>query len=405
MFHSAPTKPQHQQASPNLQNVYSPLETILDASPLAIFTTDLSGVVTSWNASAQRIFGWAEHECIGQFLPIVPTEYLKEFEIFRTTIIQGQSVVEQRCQRLHKNGTLIHVSLSAAPLKDKQNNIVGYLAMIADMTKHVQIEEAKRKAEQQLEQQRALSIRSDRLRALGEMATGMAHELNQPLQGIRGLAERCVLKAKRNQVLTQEEVLNRLNDIVNQTERMTHIIEHTRLFAKEAGHPIVQSVNVNDVVKDATKLLVTQFRARGVHTLVRPTSHLPQVKINPFSLEEVIINLLLNARDAVEENLKAEPDLTPPHIVIQTKKNHNRVKIIIKDQGIGIPSDLQTRIFEPFFTTKSSDQGTGLGLSVSQSIVEQFGGQLEIAPQKTGGTQATISFPMEQNHETQNTCG
>ena len=162
-------------------------------------------------------------------------------------------------------------------------------------------EKARRSAEGQLETQRAGALRSDRLRSLGEMAAGIAHELNQPLVGVRGLAEHLLISYERNWDLDQERVKDRLERIVAQADRMTHIIEHVRMFAREAGKPEVSAVHVNEVVKSSIEMLVAQFRAHDVELIAEPADDLPAVLANFYSLEEVLLNLLNNARDVLVE--------------------------------------------------------------------------------------------------------
>jgi len=510
---------QHEEALKNhteqLTHAYNALQTVIQSAPLAIFTTDLNGIVTSWNKTAEHIFGWTESECIGQFLPIVDQAHLKEFDIFRKTVCKGHSIIEEPIERKKKDGTTIHASLSAAPLKDTEGNVLGYLGIVADlterheyeqqiayqkkildnvndaiiatdqnlcitswnnaaediygwkatevlgrtttevlqskMTSHIRqtkLQELQKKgvvkgtfehkkrngnpifieahamtltndqgqcigyvsvnrditqriqAEEELQAQRALSVRSDRLRALGEMATGMAHEINQPLQGIRGLAERCLFMAKRGHAPTTDEMLKRFDEIIQQTERMEHIVKHTRNFVREARQPITQRISINEVIENATKLLTAQFRERGVYMVFKLAEDLPLINANPYSLEEVIINLLLNARDAIESRLETEPKLQAPHIVIQTQKTKDQLQTLITDRGTGISPKIYSHIFEPFFTTKSSDRGTGLGLSISKTLVEQFGGTLKIASNSDGGVQAIVELPAGKPNET-----
>ncbi len=238
------------------------------------------------------------------------------------------------------------------------------------------------KINQKYEEQRALSIRADRLRSLGEMAAGIAHELNQPLVGVRGLAEHILIGLERGWKMDEKNIQEKIGTIVDQADRMSHIIEHVRIFAREAGKMEVQSVNVNDVVKSSTNLLKAQFSAHGLSLDLELSNDLPHVSVNPFSLEEVMLNLILNGRDGVEARLKNEPRLVSPGIKIQTKyeKENDETMVIVEviDNGIGIPEDIINKIFDPFFTTKDPDKGTGLGLSVSKAIIEEFGGRLEV---------------------------
>ena len=262
-------------------------------------------------------------------------------------------------------------------------------------TERKRAEEARKAVERELEEQRVLSINSDRLRSLGQMAAGIAHELNQPLVGVRGLAEHLLIAMDRSWDLTEEKMQEKLKLIVEQADRMTHIIEHVRTFAREAGKPELQPVEVNNVIRSALGMLTAQFRSRGVELECELAENLPTVWANPFSLEEVILNLLLNARDATEERFREGADTTPLPVRIQSIATDTAgpVNIHVVDQGIGIPQHILPEIFDPFFTTKEPDRGTGLGLSISKSIVEQFGGTLHIESLQGQGTTATVSLP------------
>ena len=271
--------------------------------------------------------------------------------------------------------------------------------LLNEIAERRRAEEARRAAEQELEAQRALSMRSDRLRSLGEMAAGIAHELNQPLVGVRGLAEHNLIAMDRGWDLPEEKLRERLAQIVEQADRMVHIIEHVRMFAREAGKADVSQVQVNDVVRSGMELLDAQFRSHGVELDCEPAEDLPRVLANPFSLEEVILNLLSNARDAVESRAEEGEGLSPGRVLLRTgldgKGPETRVRIEIEDNGVGIPPDILPKVFDPFFTTKDPDKGTGLGLAISRSIVEEFGGRIRIRSTPGKGTSVTLSFPID----------
>ena len=258
-------------------------------------------------------------------------------------------------------------------------------------------EEARETAERELADQQALSVRGDRLRSLGEMAAGMAHELSQPLMGVRGLAEHILIGMERGWDLPEERLRSRLGRIVEQADRMVHIINHVRMFAREAGNPETSSVEVNQVVSSAVELLGAQFGAHGIQLDLELMEDLPAVSANPFSLEEAVLNLLTNARDAVTERVEADPDGPPGRVVLRTAETSTgsarTVTIDVVDNGAGISEDVRVRAFDPFYTTKDPDKGTGLGLAISKSIVEQFDGTLEIQSSSHGGTTFRLCFP------------
>jgi histidine kinase len=256
----------------------------------------------------------------------------------------------------------------------------------------------------ELEQQRAVAMRSDRLRSLGEMAAGIAHELNQPLVGVRGLAEHILIAQDRGWNMDARAIREKVATIVEQADRMSHIIEHVRIFAREAGKPEIRPVHVNDVVESSINLLGAQFSSHGLTLEKSLAIDLPPVLANPFTLEEVVLNLLLNARDAVEERLQSEPDMQSPRVFLRTQtfveNGRSMVHIEVCDNGVGIPQEIQGKIFDPFFTTKAPDKGTGLGLSISKAILEEFGGTLTITFTPEEGTTAVITLPVEEKHGT-----
>jgi signal transduction histidine kinase len=232
------------------------------------------------------------------------------------------------------------------------------------------------------------------------MAAGIAHELNQPLTGVRGLAELTLIEQDQNWELSREELRERLGQIIEQADRMVHIIDRVRTFARGAGNPETSLVQVNDVVRSGIELLGVQFSTRKLELKMELAEDLPLVRANPYSLEEVVINLLSNARDATEAHRDEEGAARRPGVLIRTGSNgvdnDSRVQIQIIDSGVGIPADIVPKVFDPFFTTKGPKKGTGLGLAISLSIVEQFGGDLQVESMPGTGTTMTISLPVAQ---------
>ncbi|MGA1865491.1 MAG: ATP-binding protein [bacterium] len=271
-----------------------------------------------------------------------------------------------------------------------------------DITERIRMEKARQEAERLLEDQRAKAILSDRLRSLGEMATGIAHELNQPLLGVRGLAEHILIGLKRGWNISEEKILRKIQLIIDQTERMTHVIEHTRMFARGADNSELIPVQVNDVIKSSMDLIDAQLHYRGLVLKCELTDNLPTVLANPFSLEEVLLNLINNARDAVTAQINGDHTKEFPQIVVRTCMGVNgskgSVKIEVIDNGPGIPKEIKSKIFTPFFTTKDPDKGTGLGLAISKSIIEGLHGKISIRSNPGSGTTVTIALPtMNQN--------
>ena len=307
-----------------------------------------------------------------------------------TLFDKGHTTIEYRLQAADGRYRWIHDEMRL--MRDNEGEPVEIVGSLIDITERRSAQDARNRAEAELEEQRALSMRSDRLRSLGEMAAGIAHELNQPLVGVRGLAEHILIGMERGWKLDQKTLQDRVTRIVEQADRMVHIIEHVRLFAREAGKPEPSSVCANDVVESAVDMVSTQLRSRGLSLSCELRQDLPRVFVNPFSLEEVLLNVLNNARDALEAG-----GGEGGRIVVRTdfRKTDDRVEIQVEDSGVGIPEEIVAKVFDPFFTTKDPDKGTGLGLAISKSIVEEFGGTLSIQSTAGLGTIASILLPAE----------
>ncbi len=253
---------------------------------------------------------------------------------------------------------------------------------------------SKEQMQRRLQKQQTMAMRMDRFRALGEMAAGMAHEINQPLSGIRGFAETVLIAIRHGWSLENEEIAHKMERIIQQSDRISLLIEHLRAFTREADRQELMRVELETIIRASEKLIRAQWRHHGIDLQVK----LPRQKVcvfaNPFALEEVMLNLLRNARDAVELQAHLRKVCCTLDVTAE-----GLARIQIRDWGVGIPVHLQDRVFEPFFTTKGPDRGTGLGLSVAKHLLEEMQGSLTLLPAKGGGTLATLFFPLYQEDQ------
>ena len=259
-------------------------------------------------------------------------------------------------------------------------------------------------AERELERQRVQAMQADRLRALGEMAAGIAHELNQPLNGIRTFAEGMMYGMKEGWEISEDELRETFSDIVTQVDRMTEIINHMRAFSRDSSEEDPVSFYTRTVVEDALKLVGAQLRVHGIQVHIDIPTDLPACKGWPHQIEQVLLNLISNARDAMDEwaasiklgDTASSPGWRPTlSIKVDCDAGKNRLRIAVSDTGGGISEDAQPRVFDPFFTTKEVGKGTGLGLSISQNIAERHGGALRLESQPGEGATFLILLPAE----------
>jgi two-component system, NtrC family, sensor kinase len=273
-----------------------------------------------------------------------------------------------------RHRALLPVSLSCAIMRDVDGKITGVLAVARDIR------------ETQLLQQQL--FQSGKLAAVGEFATGVAHELNQPLQIIRGYAQ-TIEDFYAVGSLIDEDLINDLRKIVDGTGRMMRIIDHLRAFARaeSGGFSLCQ---LNQVVENALMFVAQQLRNHNIEVAVELWPDLPQVFADPHELEQVLLNLFSNARDAMPQGGK---------VLLRTAPNGEQVALSVQDLGAGIPEPIRERIFERFFTTKGVGEGTGLGLSISYNIIKKHHGTIRVSSIVGEGTTFTILLPVAGHDE------
>ena len=244
-------------------------------------------------------------------------------------------------------------------------------------------QEMKRREHELRDKQEQL-VQAGKLATLGELTTGVAHELNNPLNNI-GLYIGNVIDRVHLGKLDSEQVLDDLEKAMAQVQKATEIISHLRTFGR-ASTVTFERVDVDDVIERSLSLMHEQLRLRAIEVDLDLSPDELVVVGNPIQLEQVFINLLTNARDALDE-------VPERKIRISSRLEGDQIQISLADSGGGIPELVQPRIFDPFFTTKETGAGTGLGLSITYSIVKEHGGEIALAPSPRGA-QFEITLPL-----------
>ena len=187
---------------------------------------------------------------------------------------------------------------------------------------------------------------------------------------------------------------NKCNELFDDIDRIRNIIEHIRTFSRDQSSSKLEKLNVNEIIENSLNLIQTQYKNHNVFINLQLSNQIGFTVGNKFKLEQVILNMLSNAKDALEENaIKSKDSQNGKTIKIKTSADKNNIFIEIEDTGTGIPPELQEKIFDPFFTTKSIDKGTGLGLSISYGIIREMKGEISVESEPGEFTRMKISLP------------
>jgi len=245
---------------------------------------------------------------------------------------------------------------------------------------------------QDLKSTSAQLAQSAKLAAVGELAAGVAHELNQPLMVIRGHAQEMI---EGNSV--PENIIKDLRLIEKQTGRMMRIIDHLRAFARQSTGAFEQ-VNLNDVIDDSFTLITQQLKNLNIEIMKELDESIPRIWGDHNRLEQIFLNLMTNAKDAMEEKGEGVLSVKTQPIMDMTGDKNGKVTgvlVLFSDTGVGIGDNIMDKIFDPFFTTKEVGKGTGLGLSISYSILKDHGGSITAESNDGTGTTFRLEFPVE----------
>jgi len=341
------------------------LAALVESSDDAIIGKDLNGIVTSWNSSAESMFGFTAQEMIGRSIAtIIPPQLHDDESRILSTIARGERIEHFETVRMTKSGENIDVSLTVSPVRDETGRIVGAAKIARDITRRKREERSLRMAE--------------RLAAVGRLAATVAHEINNPLEAVTNL----VYLARQQS--TSQEVTNFLATAEDELARVGLLIRQTLGFYRETS--AARRIRPSDLVNSVISVFAARARSKGV--AIVPEFHAdPCLNAVPGEIRQVLANLVSNSIDATSRQGR---------IVIRVSASRgwkgNReagVRITVADTGSGIPAEALRNVFEPFFTTKR-DIGTGLGLWVCRSIAEAHKGSIRGRSRPAPGKSWTV---------------
>ena len=347
---------------------------IFNTIPNPVFVLNAQNLkILDCNESVADVYGFSKEE-------ILATSFLDLFEgnerrSYEASLKSTNNI--DRAKQVRKDGNVIYVSIRISPSEFHGWNVL--IVTTSDITLRLM-------AEQHL-------IQASKMATLGEMATGVAHELNQPLSVIKTASSFLRRKAHDKERIQEDILKTMAEEIDNHVDRASKIIGHMREFGRKSD-VVKEKVQVNNVLRRAVDFFKQQLKLREIEVVEDFHEDLPPVLADPNRLEQVFVNLLINARDAIEKK-EAQGDRKEEanRITLKTKTEEGMVIVEVTDTGAGIPEAILHRIFEPFFTTKKVGKGTGLGLSISYGIVHDYDGTIKVESKEGEGATFIIRFP------------
>ncbi len=342
-------------------------ENIVESINVGVMAVDLADRIESWNSQMEVMYALPRWQALTRPLSeVFPAEFVEEFYRVR----QNPGINNLYKFRLATpTGESRTVNVAIAPLVTRKFNVIGRLIIVDDITERVGLES-------QLSQ-------ADKLSSIGLLAAGVAHEVNTPLAVISSYAQ---MLSKQLQDDPQKGGL--LEKITRQTFRASEIVNNLLNFSRTSGTEFTE-VNVNKIIADTMALLEHQFKITKIRVEDELAGHLPLISGNPGRLQQVFLNLFLNARDAMPEG----------GTLRVATSNGDGVSVVVSDTGSGIAQEHIQRIYDPFFTTKAAPRegqgkGTGLGLSVTYGIIQEHAGKIRVESHPGRGTTFYLDFPL-----------
>ena len=387
------------------------LAAIVESAEAAIISKNLDDRVITWNRGAERMYGYTAEEILGQSMAgVIPPDRIEEDEVIRQKVLRGESVSHLETTRITKSGHLIHVLLTMSPIRDREGRVVGIGIVAWDVS---QVKELERQLAQ-----------AQKLESIGQLAAGIAHEINTPIQYIGDNARfledsfrdlvrfaterrepRDPLQREQNVVAPapadqieegvldylQNEVPKAIAQLIEGIEQVAHIVR----AMKEFSHPgPVEKLPVDINRSIQSTIIVSRNEWKYFADITTDLhSDLPPVPCVAGELNQVILNLIVNAAHAIADVVKDSGRKGSIHI--QTRPIDSAVEIRISDSGSGIPQAIRAKVFDPFFTTKPVGKGTGQGLAIAHSvIVQKHKGVLTFESESGRGTTFIIQLPL-----------
>lgn len=362
-----------------LQESEAKYKSLFDSGPDPIFVVDaFSGEILDGNPRVEELYLYTKGEFLGMNFVDLGPEHNKDFlSHFEAGYDTTGFAYFPKMLHYKKGGQPFFVNMHACPISYKGRQAI--IVAATDITEMIEKD--------------AQLIQSSKMKTLGEMSAGIAHELNQPLNAIKMGSDYLAMAIEQDLDLTPDQTREVVRDMSVQVDRATEIINNLRAFGRKSSL-ITESLDLNKPVRGVLSIVRRQFKLENVEFELDLAEGLPMIRAQDNRLQQVFFNIVTNARDAILE--RGQRLAQPYDGLIRVKtflQADGRVGVSFTDNGIGISKENRDKIFEPFFTTKEAGQGMGLGLAISYGIIKDYGGEIQIMGKEGEGTTFTISFP------------
>jgi PAS domain S-box-containing protein len=360
------------------------LENIMESSVDPIVTTDLQGKITYLNRACEELFQYRKEELLGEHISKVYVRGIQEAKDIMATLQREEKYQNYEMEARAKDGAAYTILNSIFMVRDVDGAVVGTAGIFKNITDQ-------KRLEGELKQAQVRLVEASRMRALGELVAGVAHELNNPLMASQTILH--VISRNLHEECPNQE---RLELVRKCNDRIEKIVEHLREFSRQK-EPLFQELDINEPIKNALLITGQQLLNHSIVIVKDLQDDLPEILGDTNQLEQVFLNLIANARDAMDD-VKGPKELQiRSYLSNETEKAS--VVASIKDSGTGIPAEIRNKIFDPFFSTKPVGKGTGLGLSLCFSIIEAHAGRIEIKSSEGSGTEVLVYIPLGKKKE------
>ena len=352
---------------------------LFNSGPDPIFVLDRARLeILDANPVAEESYGFPKDELTGMlFSALGPVDDIyKSMSDFEKDEWRAACIVSSRVQHYRKDRKPFYVRVTACPTRYKDRDAI--ILATTDITEALEKE--------------AQLLQASKMTTLGEMSAGVAHELNQPLNAIKMGSEYLNMMIESGKQIPEKNLLEVSRQISEQVDRASEIIDCLREFGRKPDFA-KEKVDINEAVRVAIGIVGQQLRLQNINLTLEVDDGLPPILARKTRIEQVIFNLVANARDAVMRRKEARPGAVKPAVKIRSFYENEQVALTVTDNGSGIPQDILDKVFEPFFTTKEVGSGMGLGLSISYGIVKDYNGNIDIQSKEGEGTTVKLTFP------------